>query len=102
MDDGQTSFDLLAHFDRPKTSDPSATLRVAGVEQSEPQGIAPEDVPYSECGDESWTPQQNRRGICWVFAWTAALTVLAFTAGILIEFAYVVGAEQSLAIAARS
>ena len=75
MDDARSSHDLLAHFDRPHA--------VAAPDVARPMLLP-------------------TRGIVWVLQWAAALTLLAFAAGVLIEFAYLVGAERTLARAARA
>ncbi len=73
MEPGQTSFELLAHFDAATSGDsPEIPARIP------------------------------TRGIRWVFQWAAALAVLTIAGSSLTEFAYLLAAEHKLAIAARA
>jgi hypothetical protein len=94
MKSRHTSFDLLAHFDRPKTADESAIARVVGVERSEPPASSNEALVE--------LPPIKKRGIRWVLKWAVALGVLAIAAAVLTEFAYLLGAEHKLSMAARA
>jgi hypothetical protein len=73
MDAAHTSHDLISHFDGPEST-------------AEPLVLRP--LPT--------------RGIRWVLQWAAALGVLVFAASVLTEFAYLAGAEHTLARAARA
>jgi hypothetical protein len=98
MDRSSTSDELLAHFDRPKMlsmPDFEWVDEVLPFEPTEsPSHLATER--YIE------VPRDTRRGIRWVLAWAGALAVLTIAFGILAEFAYVLGAERTLSVAARA
>lgn len=98
MDSGQTSFELLAHFDRPKTVDRTDVDWMTGVESAAADG-APAALRATVGRPQ---PPLPSRGVGWVLQWAAALAVLAFTASILTEFAYLAAAEHALALAARA
>ncbi len=104
MNPGQTSHDLLAHFDRPKTVDLPDFEWVDEIIPLEPQGILVNRLDSAESSTRGFIelPQITRRGIRWVVTWAAALVVLAVATSVLIEFAYVLAAEHTLAIAARA
>jgi hypothetical protein len=87
MDTAQTSYELLAHFDRPKLATAAELEWMAGVEPA-----AADEPPAA----------LRTRGVRWVLQWAAAIGVLAFAASLLTEFAYLVAAEQSLNMAARA
>src|SRR5262245_17876280 len=80
----QTSFGLLAHFDRPKT-DNRVNQQAFSASKTTPSPIV-----------------AARRGVRWVFQWAAAVAVLAFAATILAEFSYQLVAERQLTLAARA
>lgn len=73
MEQGQTSIELLAHFDRPTNA------------------VWPDAVPRIPI-----------RGIRWVLQWAAALAVLTIAGSSFTEFAYLLAAEHKLALAARA
>jgi hypothetical protein len=73
MEYGQTSCDLLAHFDGPTNA------------------VWPDAVP-----------RIPTRGIRWVLQWATALAVLTIAGSSLTEFAYLLAAEHRLALAARA
>ncbi len=104
MEAGQTSFDLLAHFDHPKTAHLPDFEWVDEVISNQPPASVLDRVapprPISESPVE--LPTRPTRGIGWVLQWAAALAVLAFAASVLIEFAYLFAAERQLALAARA
>src|SRR4051794_11703013 len=103
MDSGQTSEDLLAHFDRPKLLDLPDFEWVNEVATLESATSAIHLIHPSERGTERFieVPRDTRRGVGWVLAWVGALAVLAAGAGVLTEFAYVLAAERALSVAAR-
>src|SRR4051794_15637707 len=74
MHSQHTSFDLLAHFDQPKTS----PLQTAPPRQS------------------------TRRSVRWVLKWAIAIAMLVVAASILTDFAYMLAAEHRLNAAARA
>src|SRR3954447_3119744 len=74
MHSQRTSFDLLAHFDQPKTS----PLQTAPPRQS------------------------TRRSVRWVLKWAIAIAMLVVAASILTDFAYMLAAEHRLNAAARA
>src|SRR4051812_32155272 len=74
MHSQRTSFDLLAHFDQPKTS----ALQVARP------------------------PRTTKRGVRWVLKWAIAIAMLVVAASILTDFAYMLAAEHRLNAAARA
>src|SRR6478609_6719664 len=104
MDSGQTSDDILGHFDQPKT------LELPDFEWVE------EVISFDSAAHESQSggrfdppaerfieiPRDTRRGVCWVLAWAGGLAVLTFAATVLVEFAYVFAAERALSIAAKA
>ena len=104
MDSRRTSNDLLAHFDRPKT------LEMPDFEWVEDAVSFDSVASVDHCSGATHTaterfieiPRDTRRGIGWVLAWAGALAVLAISAGVLSEFAFVLTAERTLSIAARA
>jgi hypothetical protein len=104
MDSDQTSHDLLAHLDRPKTLD---LPDFEWVEEVIPFNSAArvghcDDAPERATDGFVEVPLDIRRGVSWVLAWTGALAVIAIAAGVLVEFAYVLAAEHALSVAARA
>src|SRR3954464_7002264 len=87
MHDERTSFDLLAHFDHPKSCD----LQPAG------QTSVPD-----RSGHSAPSLHASKRGVRWVLKWTAAMAILSVAASMLTEFAYVLAAEHRLHTAARA
>ena len=105
MDSGQTSDDLLAHFDRPKTLEMPDFEWVEEVIPFEPAASAERSLrmrPIVPPRRFIEVPRDTRRGVGWVLAWAGALAVLAIAAGVLTEFAYVLAAERTLTVAARA
>ena len=104
MDSSQTSNDLLAHFDHPKTLEMPDFEWVDEVIPFASGADASKNVPTLDPASERFIeiPRDTRRGICWVLAWAGALAVLAIAAGVLTEFAYVLAAERTLLVAARA
>jgi hypothetical protein len=90
----QTSFDLLAHFDQPKTLGPEDPGWVAELERAEP--------PPAPLVVETPTAEAPRRTAGWVLRCAAALAVLGVAATLLAENAYLLIAEHALASAARA
>src|SRR6478752_5261034 len=79
----RTSFELLAHFDRPGRNDRQPA--------------------------QSSTPAQSlhlrpikTRGIRWALKWASAMATLIVAASILTQFGYILAAEHKLNIAARA
>jgi hypothetical protein len=104
MQSHRESPELLAHFDRPKTVDLPDFEWDESTILSEPPG-QPSDwfESLSETQvSSSDVPQVRRRGTLWVLAWAAAFAAIAVTACVLMEFAYVAGAEHALFVAARA
>jgi hypothetical protein len=104
MESGQTSEDLLGHFDRPKTLD---LPDFEWVEEVIPFDSAARvshgnGAPERAASGFIEVPRDIRRGVCWVLAWAGALAVVAIAAGVLAEFAYVLSAEHTLSVAARA
>jgi len=104
MDPGRTSYELLAHFDRPKTVDMpdfesvneflvDAPLAAAGHRPAPPQAFSEQPTEF---------PRIPERGVCWVLQWAATFAVLAVAGSVLTEFAYLLVAERDLALAARA
>ena len=87
MDTAQTSYQLLAHFDRPKVADAAELEWMAGVEPA--------------AADEPPTTVRVR-GVRWVLQWAAALAVLTVATSVLVEYAYLLAAEQALNLAAKT
>jgi hypothetical protein len=104
MDSGQTSDDLLAHFDQPKTLELPDFEWVDEVLPFDSAARANQCAGPFDCATERFieVPRDRRRGILWVLAWAGAFAVLAVAAGVLIEFAYVLAAERTLWFAARA
>src|SRR6185369_12669864 len=104
MDLGQTSDQLLAHFDRPKTLDLPDFEWVDEVIPFQPAARASHGASAPDRAIEGLirVPLDTRRGVRWVLAWAGALAVLMIAVGILTEFAYVLAAERTLSIAARA
>src|SRR5437764_1142099 len=104
MDSGQTSDDLLAHFDRPKLLDLPDFEWVDEVApfDSATSAISSINTPARATEQYIEVPRDTRRGVGWVLAWAGALAVLATGAGVLTEFAYVLAAERTLSVAARA
>jgi hypothetical protein len=104
MERGQTSHDLLAHFDRPKTIDLPDFEWVDEVIPPESRAIRIDRNhslgPFA--GGFIELPQITRRGVRWVMTWALAFVVLAFAASTLIEFVYVLTVEHTLRVAARA
>jgi hypothetical protein len=104
MDTGQTSDDLLAHFDEPEL------LNLPDFDWV--NEVAPLDLVASKnniFNPRDWAterfievPRDTRRGVCWVLACGCAISVLAIAAGVLTEFAYVLAAERTLSVAAHA
>lgn len=104
MESGRISDELLAPFERPKTLELPDFEWVEDVipfdsEEGAQQCAGPPDRAGERFIE---VPRDGRRGVCWVLAWSGALAVLTFAAGVLIEFAYVLAAERTLSIAARA
>jgi hypothetical protein len=104
MDSGQTSSELLGHFDQPKTLEMPDFEWVDEVIPFAPAVGASNGAPTPNIAAERFIkiPRDTRRGVCWVLAWAGALAVLTIAAGMLIEFAYVLAAERMLLVAARA
>jgi hypothetical protein len=104
MDNGQTSHDLLGHFDQPKTLELPDFEWVDDVIPFAPAVEASSGVSTPDPAPERFieVPRDTRRGVCWVLAWAGALAVLAIATGVLTQFAYVVADERALLIAARA
>jgi hypothetical protein len=102
MESGQTSDDLLAHFDRPKALEMPDFEWVDEVIPFDSTAGSSHGVAAPDIASERWieVPRDTRRGVCWVLAWAGALAVLAIAAGVLTEFAYVLAAEHTLSVAA--
>src|SRR4051812_5248031 len=98
MDRNQTSFDLLAHFDRPKTVAMPDFEWVDEALSERPQAIRIDyfDTSRASNEDEIGPPQNSKRGVRWVLQWAAALAVIFFSASVLIRFACGLGVEQTL------
>ncbi len=102
------SYDLLAHFDRPKTVDSPDFEWVDEVIPNEQAVVLTHHFAPPEPPNESFearrfeTPVATQRGVQWVLQWAAALAVLAFAGSTLIKFAYLSVAEHKLSIAARA
>jgi hypothetical protein len=103
MDPRQTSFDLLAHFDRPKT------VESPDFEWDEtPCAEAVETARDTELRLQTFNEElrelrpATKRGVVWLLTWAAAVAVLAFSSSVLAEFAYMLTAEHKLALAART
>jgi hypothetical protein len=104
MDRSQTSNDLLAHFDRPKTLGMPEFDGVDELLADEPASVpidyfSPSQIPHDE---ETRPPHTATRGVGWVLQWAAVGAVLFFAAGVLIQLACGLAAEHQLAIAARA
>jgi hypothetical protein len=103
-----TSYDLLAHFDRPKTVDSPDFEWVDEVIPDEQPAILRRQIVPPEPSNETLAarrveaPVGTQRGVQWVLQWAAALAVLAFAGSTLVEFAYLSVAEHKLSIAARA
>jgi hypothetical protein len=95
MDAPQSSYELLAHFDRPKLLDP-VDLEVQTVVEAGQPALATDDPAIQS------ETLQPRRGVRWVLFSGAALIVLTVAASVLVEFVYLLAAEQSLNVAARA
>jgi hypothetical protein len=114
-----TSHELLAHFDQPKL------LNCPDFEWvEEADATAEAFTSQAEVADSHWQPtcdrnqspfaeQEDRtehgaqpvaqtRGVRWVLQWAAALTVFAIAGSALMQFYYVLAAEQALNYAARA
>jgi hypothetical protein len=104
MDSGQTSNELLGHFDQPKTLEMPDFEWVDDVIPLAPAAGASNSAPTPEPATERFIeiPRDTRRGVGWVLVWAGALAVLVIAAGVLVEFAYVLAAERTLSIAARA
>ncbi|HVT27069.1 MAG TPA: hypothetical protein VHE81_03535 [Lacipirellulaceae bacterium] len=107
MGPDHTSYDFLAHFDRPKTVDsPDFEWVDEVLPNSSPVVVSCQPTPPALSGDaaqlEAAPPQAPRHGVQWVLQWAAALAVLAFAGSILVEFTYLLVAEHELSIAARA
>jgi hypothetical protein len=108
----ETSHELLAHFEQPKTArlDDFEWIEECAPEDdgiilgytSEPCFPAKEIRPQSSSVGRDELPQHPTRGVLWVFHRAAAITVLACTAIILVRFGYVVAGENALHQAARA
>jgi hypothetical protein len=103
MDSRQTSFDLLAHFDRPKTVDLPDFEWTEEILSNEPPASSIQyfDPTASLIQEVNDVPTATR-GARWVLQWAAALAVLTFATCILTEFAYLMAAEYKLTLAARA
>jgi hypothetical protein len=104
MDSRTNSDDPLAHFDRPKTLElpdfewefePIRITAMGGADACSLEDQRPRER-FVEI------PQITRRGVAWVLGWAGALAVLAITAGLLAELAYLASAEHALSVAARA
>ncbi len=104
MESGQTSDDLLAHFDRPKSLEMPDFEWVDEVIPFDSAASLSHGVTVPDCATERFieVPRDTRRGVCWVLAWAGALAVLATAASVITEFAYVLAAERTLTAAARA
>jgi hypothetical protein len=104
MDRGPASDELLAHFDRPKTLEMPDFEWVDEVLPFEPAASVSHGASVPDRAAERYieVPRDTRRGICWVLAWAGSVAVLTIAAGVLTEFAYVLGAERTLSVAARA
>jgi hypothetical protein len=103
MHNERTSFDLLAHFDHPKTCD----LQSVSLSSSHDRGkeLADDDIclRIEERSDDSAPScHTSKRGIKWVLKWAIAIAILTVAASMLTEFAYVLAAEHRLNMAARA
>jgi hypothetical protein len=104
MDSGQTSDDILGHFDRPQTLElpdfewveEVISFDSAARESEAGRSLDPPAERFIEI------PRDTRRGVCWVLAWAGGLAVLTFAATVLVEFAYVFATERALSIAAKA
>lgn len=101
---GQTSFDLLAHFDRPKSAELPDFEWVEEVIPDDSSKtlihyFAPSALPNEESLD---LPRKTTRGVRWVLQWTAALAVLVLAASVLTQFAFLLAAEQKMRLAAQA
>jgi hypothetical protein len=108
----ETSHELLAHFDQPKTAklddfewieecapeDQGMILGDASATYFKESG-ARRQLSDSSLNDE---PQQPTRGVLWVLQRAAATAVLTCVATILVRFAYVVAGEHALHEAAQA
>jgi hypothetical protein len=104
METGQTSNDLLSHFDRPKTLDLPDFEWVEAVIPFDSAAVVRhcDDAPDHATDGFIEVPRDMRRGVGWMLAWAGALVVVAIAAGVLVEFAYVLAAERTLSVAARA
>jgi hypothetical protein len=108
MEPDQTSYDLLAHFDRPKTVNSPDFDWVDEVIPTDAPAIPDHPAVLPEPSSDALearqvvAPNQTQRGVQWVLQWAAALAVLTFAGSILIEFSYLLSAEHKLSIAARA
>ncbi|HEX3602316.1 MAG TPA: hypothetical protein VHU84_19335 [Lacipirellulaceae bacterium] len=66
------------------------------------QTAVEENQPDSATDDPAVESETPRRGVRWVLLSGAALIVLTVAASVLVEFAYLLAAEQSLNVAARA
>ena len=104
MQHGQTSLDLLSHFDRAKTVEsPDFEWVDEVIPEESPKILIDYFAPSAPLSEESIElPRSPKRGIRWVLQWTAALAVLVYAASVLTEFAYLLAAEHTMALAARA
>jgi hypothetical protein len=104
MDIGQTSDELLGHFDQPKTLEMPDFEWVDEAIPFVPTAAASDSTAAPDPAPERFIeiPRDTRRGICWVLAWAGALAVITVAMGLLAEFAYVIAAERALSVAARA
>lgn len=104
MDSQQTSDDLLAHFDQPKTLEMPDFEWVDEVIPFDRAAVSSRDVTAPDHAADRFieVPRDSRRGVCWVLAWAGSLAVLATAASVVTEFAYVLAAERTLSVAARA
>jgi hypothetical protein len=98
MDADRTSYELLSHFERPKIAVLDDFEWVEDVDSA-----ASDDAPGApDAGCVQVPALRPSRGVRWVIHWTAALVTLAISANVLVEFGYLLAAENSLNLAARA
>jgi hypothetical protein len=98
MDVDRTSYELLSHFERPKTAVLDDFEWVDATDSA-----ANDDAPGApDAGCVQVPAPRPTLGVRWVIQWAAGLVILAIAANVLVEFGYLLAAEHSLNLAARS
>jgi hypothetical protein len=105
MRSGQTSRDLLSHFDRPKVvicPDFDWDEDAIGSSGFERPAVEVNAIHASGGIPFDGVPVYMRRDARWVLKWAAAIAVIMLTAGILIDFGTALAAERALRRAAEA